>query len=868
VTAVRRSVLALSLLAGQASSAFALEPRGGNTPSIVDFWQEDSGLPQRYVYVIRQTRDGYLWIGTRGGLARFDGVRFTIFDDRDPEQLRESEVAALAEDLEGGLWVGTHGGGVSRLYEGKFTTYSVGEGLPNGFVTALACGKDGSVWIGTEQGLTRRLDGRLTTYGVKEGLPHAHIRALYTDGDGVVWIGTQRGLASVTADGRLVDHTGTDPEHLRDLVAAIIGDGDGGLWLGTGHSGALRFKGRVQGAIGVKDGLNATEIAALCLDPEGTLWIATWEQLFRSRAGHVERFDASIERVSGNRTVQVSSFRTHEALFVDSEGSVWVGMGMEGLARIRDAAFTVASVGEQDGRLLRVPSVFADSRGAVWLGVESGGVQRVQDGVHTSFQFPGASRATNALFEDRDGVVWAASDGGLFRQQPSGAFAPVPMEGLPASSPGLSIVAALVARDGTIWLGDGGRGVFLHRAGRFTAFPKDRLPGVRVRALAEDRSGCVWIGMKDGGLARVCGDATTLYSVEQGLPSSAVASIYIDKDDFVWAATRRGLVRVRDGQVRSFGARDGLPVNYFYRIIEDDLGYLWMSCGRGLVRVPRQELNDVADGKATTVTSRLFGTESGLKTTSMVVPNQAVASKDRDGRVWFATGVGAAVVDPKAIAKNRVAPPVWIEEIRVDKQAYTPKAEIAFPAGTGEVEIAYAGLSFLAPERVQFRYMLEGFDTQWVDAKTRRIAYYTNLPPATYRFRVLARNSDGVWNENGDTLRFTLRPHWYQRRSTRVAAVVLLGLGLVGAYKARVREHKRRAVELARKVDEAVGQIKMLRGMLPICAGCKKIRDDSGYWNQMESYISSHSEADFSHGMCPECIERLYPDYAATQRHA
>jgi hypothetical protein len=164
--------------------------------------------------------------------------------------------------------------------------------------------------------------------------------------------------------------------------------------------------------------------------------------------------------------------------------------------------------------------------------------------------------------------------------------------------------------------------------------------------------------------------------------------------------------------------------------------------------------------------------------------------------------------------------------------------------------------------------MLEGFDTQWVDAKTRRIAYYTNLPPASYRFRVLARNSDGVWNENGDALRFILRPHWYQRRSTRAAAAVLLGLALVGAYKLRVREHKRRAVELARKVDEAVGQVKMLRGMLPICAGCKKIRDDSGYWNQMESYISSHSEADFSHGMCPECIERLYPDYAATQRHA
>jgi ligand-binding sensor domain-containing protein len=860
--AVCNGVFTVVLLAVLASAAPAVDP-DRNSRYIIDFWQEDSGLPQRYVYVIQQTRDGYMWIGTRGGLARFDGVRFTIFDDRNPEQLRESEVMALAEDLEGGLWVGTHGGGVSRLYKGKFVTYAVPEGLPNDFVGALACTKDGSVWIGTERGLVRMSQGRSTFYGRKEGLPHENVRALYADADGTVWIGTQDGLASISAEGGVANHAATDAA-LKGIVTAIVGDRQGGLWLGVGRS-VIHFKERVLRHLDAKDGLPGSEIAALCLAPDGTLWIAVWRQLFRFAEGRVERFDASIERVSGNRTVQVSSFRTLEALFMDSEGSVWVGTGMEGLARIREAAFKPISVGQQDGHEERVPSVFADSRGAVWLGMASGGVTRVTEGVPSFFAFPGNPSATNTIFEDRDGIIWAANDRGVYRQE-SGTFVAVPLVGMPDTDARMSIIATLVARDGTIWLGDGSRGLLLYRGGRFMRFPPERLPGVRIRALAEDRSGAVWIGMKDGGLVRVRGEEITRYSVEQGLPNSSVHSLYVDKDDSVWVGTRRGLVRIRNGELRVFSAQNGLPVNYFYQIVEDHLGYLWMTCGRGIVRVRRQDLNDVADGKATTVESRVFGTESGLKTTSMVVPNQPAASVDRNGRVWFASGAGAAVVDPNAISKNPVPPPVWIEEIRVDKKAYAPKADIEFPAGAGEVEIEYAGLSFLAPERVQFRYRLEGFDEEWVEARTRRVAFYTNLPPGPFRFRVLACNNDGVWNETGDALRFVLRPHWYQRRSTHAAAVVLFCAMLAGAYRWRVREHKRRAVELARKVEEAVGQVKMLRGMLPICAGCKKIRDDTGYWNQMESYISNHSEADFSHGMCPECLERLYPDYAAAQR--
>jgi len=384
-----------------------------------------------------------------------------------------------------------------------------------------------------------------------------------------------------------------------------------------------------------------------------------------------------------------------------------------------------------------------------------------------------------------------------------------------------------------------------------------------VRGLAEDSQGGIWVGTKDGGLARLHEGRFTSYGKKEGLPSASVSAVYVDKDDTVWIATRRGLARLRAGAITSYTAPHGLPANFFYQIVEDDHGYLWLTHGRGIVRLSRQELNDVADGKAATVSCRTFGTESGMKSTAMIIPKQPAAHKARDGRLWFATGNGAAVVDPASLVANHVVPPVWIEELRVDGKEEPARAGAAFPPGDGDVAIHYTGLSFVAPQSVRFKYKLEGFDAEWVDAETRRVAYYTNLPPGPYEFRVKACNNDGVWNETGHHLQFRLRPHWYQTRWFHGAMLLTLAAGLASLHQLRVRGHKRREKELAERVNEAVGHIKMLRGMLPVCASCKKIRDDKGYWNQMETYIAQNSEADFSHGICPECIARLYPEYAA-----
>jgi ligand-binding sensor domain-containing protein len=848
----RRLLVLLLLFLVPVPEAAALDPKRRMSEYIVDFWQEDSGLPQKYVYVIRQTRDGYLWVGTRSGLARFDGVRFTVFDDRQEQQLQESEVTSLDEAPDGSLWIGTNGGGVSHLRDGRFTTYGAEDGLPSAFITDVAHAPDGAVWIGTNGGVARLKDGHVTRYTKAEGMPDERVHCVYVDDAGVVWIGLESGLATLR-DGRVEDQTASNPQ-LHTYVRHIVPDGAGGLWLAS-RAGLIRFKDGVGEIVTTPRGL----ILGLSVDPQGTVWFATQSKLFRYRDGVAEMFEqAEFMRVGADRTLKQSTLNNIQTLATDREGSVWIGTAQSGMARLRDAVFSTVTDESSEDDHVRVPAVFGDSQGAVWLALGGGEVGRYKDGVLERVRFS-ENGNVDTFCEDLEGAIWAA-DGKTIAKYRSGRFVNVPE----AKAEG--VVASLADRSGNIWFGGSKRGLFRYRDGQVTQYTKaEGLPGEAVRGLAEDKRGAIWIGTRDGGLARWSDGRFTTWGRKEGLPSASVSAVHVDPDDAVWVATRRGLVRIRDGRVSVFTARHGLPANFFYQIVGDDLGYLWLTYGRGILRLSRQELNDVADGKAAALTYRTFGMESGMKNTSMVIPNQPAATRARDGRLWFGTGDGAAVVDPRSLVQNQVVPPVWVEEIRVDDRRSPARADATFPPGEGDVELRYTGLSFVAPQSVRFRYKLEGFDADWIDAETRRVAYYTNLPPRSYVFHVKACNNDGVWNDTGHSVRFHLRPHWYQTGWFRVGALLTLGMGLLGVHRLRLREHKRRAAELQKRVDEAVGQIKMLNGMLPICASCKKIRDDSGYWNQMESYIAAHSQADFSHGICPDCLVTLYPEYAATR---
>jgi streptogramin lyase len=425
-----------------------------------------------------------------------------------------------------------------------------------------------------------------------------------------------------------------------------------------------------------------------------------------------------------------------------------------------------------------------------------------------------------------------------------------------------------LAQDGSIWVGTSLEGLARIQQDTITVFTiQEGLSSNEIRALAEDRDGALWIGTKSNGLSCFKDGAFTLFSMKNGLPNNSIQCLYIDQEDALWIGTRKGLCRRKDGVFACYSVKQGLFANHIYGLVEDSRGYLWMGCGKGIFHVSLQQLHDFAAGKIAAFDATQYGREYGISG-SVAVGHNPVVLRTLDNRIWFATLEGLVVVDPASLSTNRIPPPVHLEEMTIDQRSYLVGQPADAPAGNGDMTFRYTALSFEAPERIQFKYKLEDFDSDWRDAGTRRIAYYTNVPPGSYRFQVIACNKDGIWNETGADFALRLAPHFHQTYWFYGLVALLVALAGAATQRLHMVQLKRRERELAARVHDALAQIKVLKGLLPICASCKKIRDDTGYWQQMESYIREHSEVEFSHGICPDCMRKLYPDYVKRKEQA
>jgi hypothetical protein len=339
-------------------------------------------------------------------------------------------------------------------------------------------------------------------------------------------------------------------------------------------------------------------------------------------------------------------------------------------------------------------------------------------------------------------------------------------------------------------------------------------------------------------------------------------SLFEDENKALWIGTYGGgLNRLKDGQFTALTTKQGMYDNSAFRILEDAQKNFWLTCNRGIYRVSERELNDCADGKTQTIYCTVFGMADGLRSVKCNGSCQPAGIRTRDGRLWFPTIKGAAIIDPVKIQQNTYLPPVLIERVLFDKQEVMIDSLVQVGPGDGNLEFYYTALSYAAPKMVSFKYMLVGFDKDWIDAGVRRVAYYTNVPPGSYMFKVIACNNDGVWNTKGATLELSLAAHFYQTTWFYGLVLVALGGAGFGVHRLRVWRLLVKEKMLKTYVEEAMAKIKVLNGLIPICASCKKIRNDKGYWSQLEEYINEHSEATFSHGVCPECAEKLYGGY-------
>src|SRR5664280_227663 len=744
-------------------------------------WTRQNGLQANGVNAIVQTKDGYLWLGTSTGPVRFDGIDFELTDLKQDAQIRSPFVKSLSASQNGGLWLGLNhsafaycdGRNVSFRGKEEWGGWSLN-------VNSILEARNGDLWIAAQTQA-----GRLSKAGTFElilpppGTNESYdVNTVYEDSHGRVWLGTSGKGLFYWQDGIL--NKFPDAAFADLIVRAVIEDQQGRLWVGT-------------------------QMGLRC-------------------------YDANFQKLP----IEISPFEPR-ALLVDRRGVLWVGLGNDGLLRYWNG--TVSHLRKSDGLADDfVTSLAEDREGSIWVGTRNGLSQISDIKIPTFGKAEGVpGEIKSSVSASQKGGLWVASSSGFSYFDGSTNIQSYSAEvGLSNSY----VLIAREAKDGDIYLVTGLRDVEVFSGGKIVAsYPNKSWPS----ALAEDAEGMVGFGGdelyrvsknsyapftfaeggklplgfvfnmifgKDGsfwlastdGLIQIKDGKARRWAMENGIPNTRVQWVCEDETGVVWAGMTTGIARLKNGELRYISRKDGLFDNIIYALVLDDAGDFWAHSDSGLFRVSRQSLNDFADGKTQRVECVGYNDLSAVKSAER---NQQYPSgcKTLDGRIWFPTSEGIVMIDPAHIPTNGIAPPVHIDRVRANGREFDRNGKREVTPGKGEMEFHFAALSFIAPQKVHFRYQLEGYDKDWVDTSDRRLAFYTNLKPGRYTFRVIAANADGVWNNSGDQLEIELLPHFYQTALFYLLCGGLTLAALAGIYAWRDRHLKRKHQELQKAAD-------------------------------------------------------------------
>lgn len=779
---------------------FPLAPNKAITRYVHDAWGLEENLPSLNVMSVIQDRQGYLWLGTDVGLVRFDGFRFRVFDKSNVVQISKLSISALYEDRGGILWIGTSQGYLlgRNPKNGSFTKSKLSGGNA---VRAIHEDAGGQLWIRTSTGVYRMQPdtGKIIEYSPPVVLGNRNVSVVYEDGKGKMWVGTKKkGLYRLEND--TVAAAYSKKEGLTDNgILSIYEDKGGCLWIGTAK-GLNRLKEETITTYTQKEGLAGNHIECIHEDAGGNLWISTREGgLNRLTNGKITVF---------NKKINVFD-KVIPAICEDHEGNLWLAATGGGLHRLGNAKAVVFTIpgGKENNNVF---AIYQDDRKKLWFGTE-GGLSCLKNGKFINFPTKDKLSGNNitALHEDREGALWIGTNTNGLKRLKKGTLSEF------TKKDGLSdncVTALHQDRKGTLWIGTWGGVLNRMKNGKFSTLStfsnKEDLFPNQILALHEDRGGTLWIGTLNG-LYRLesATGKITICTPEEDPANISIISFYEEEDGVIWLGTEAGLIRCKNGTFSTVTTSDGLAFNLIMGILDDGKGNLWLGGGEGICRVAKEQLADFINGRRNTVYCFLVDDHEGPVKRSY----RRGGCKTHDGKLWFLTNKGVVMIDP---AKS-VPPPVAIESLTVDQKEISilptvshAGAGLDFPPGQGNLEITYTGLSFLAHERVLFKYKLTGFDHQWQDAGNRRTAYYPNLSPGRYTFRVKACNSDGIWNDTGAAVSFYIKPYFYQTYwffiLCGLAAVLLLFfiyrfLALVG----REKELQRLVEERTRHLREA-----------------------------------------------------------------
>lgn len=794
---------ALFCLTLLAPGARALDPHRAITQYIQSSWNSESGLPQNSVHAIAQTANGYLWLGTEEGLTRFDGVTFKTYSHGDASGLPSDFVQALEVGRDGALWVGTDNGlailrprpdGGPADNPAAITRV---DALTGRNVTALTLDEAGVVWVGTTQGLFRLENGAAQAWLVPEPLGKAEIHALLLDRSGVLWVGTGKGLFALR-NGQLAGLWTAQNGLPHDGVASLALARDGSVWAGMVDGGLVQIVGGHLVRPDVK--LPANTILGLLADRDGNLWMSF------DRQGIGRLFNGKLELDNVSRGFR--SDRSTRALYEDREGDIWFGLLDAGMAELRDDKFAVYGKpeglsGDYTGNVLEAQD------GTMWFGADNNGLNHLlPDGrVELWNQNKGLPNdAVYSLLQTRDGALWVGYRNGELVQIAAGKMHTYRDSGKPSSLNGL-----FQDRDGHLWAGFWGRGLAELVDGRF-----QHVGGAtRVSQITQSSDGALWVATDGSGVQRFRDGAMTAFTTRDGLPSNHALSLYADPDGDLWVGTASGgLSRIRNDRVVSWTRQQGLRQTTIGSIVEDNLGYLWYGTDDGIFQVAKADLNRTAGDPRAKIDPEMYGLSDGLRTRETLYGSMPCVWKGHDGRLWFATIHGVAVVDPAHMRLDTVPPRAWIEQVVFDSHPVDFTNGMRLGPGSGNLEISFAAPSFVAGQQVNYRYRLIGFDSNWVEAGRRRTVWYTNLPAGRYQFEVVAENSDELWSKSGPSLAFLVVPPLTSTPLAYVLYVIVVVLAGWGLVALRTRVLVRRQNELRRMVEERTTQLEKEKAAL------------------------------------------------------
>lgn len=777
-----------------------LDPSKKITQYILDIWQTDDGLPQNSVQSVLQTYDGYIWIATQEGLVRFDGIEFKIFDTRNTPEIKNNYINYLYEDSQKNLWICTNGGGVTKYKNGYFEVFFSENGFPSDFINSATEDKSGNLYFASQQGLIKKTGKRTQLFNTGNGLPINLLTQIKTSRNNNILICTDGGGFSIY-DGSRFRNYSTSNGLSANSIQCVIEDRSGNIWIGSIGGLSKLSNGSITNYT-EKDGIPAGGLTSLLEDSKGTIWLGgTVGGLGRYRNGRVELF-TSDQGLSNNSVF---------SLFEDSEGSLWIGTNGKGLNRLKNSKFTCYTTAEGLGSNF-VWAVTEDLNGDVWVASNDAGVNRLTNGVVTATLNENSGLPSNnvrTVLADSKGDIWIGTSGAGLHIYSQGKIRRFEHD---AELENEFMRVLFEDSHGNMWIGTNGGGISIYKTDKsFRKFNEaDGIKNGFPKVVLEDSKGTIWVGT-NGGLYKYSGGRFTLYDKNNGLSGDLVRSLYEDSEGTIWVGTSgTGLTRIKNNKFTTITSKQGLIDDLIFAILEDSQGFFWISCNKGIFKVSKAELNQVADGKIETVNAVAYGKADGMKSVECNGGLQPSSLKAKNGMLWFPTMAGFVTINPQNLQKNQYIPPVVIEGIMVDDEWFDSYKEIDIDAGKERFEFHFAGLSYLYPKSVKFKYKLEGVDDDWVDAGTRRIAYYTNISPGSYTFRVMACNNDGVWNETGATLEFYYSPYFYQ--TYWFMALVIIGVGylIYRLYDNRMKTMKKREQELKQQFEFAEESKKQL----------------------------------------------------------